>query len=551
MNKKKAIQLVFFIFLLGFAWALMWKTFRVNQAGNLEIATKVWSDFAATIPLIRSFSLGDNFPPQYPLFAGPPIRYHFLFFWAVASLEKIGIRLDWALNSLSTLGFFGLLLAIYLFSREVFRKRAVSVLACIFFLFNGSLSFLEFFKKHPLSFNFLREIAQNTTFPAFAPYDGSHLVSAFWSLNIYTNQRHLALAYASFLALMLFIWRAAKKPGWLNFNKSLLLGIAVGLFPFIHLSVFIMMGIALFILFILFPDLRKKLLIIASVSIVLALPQIIYLGKVNSQANFFHPGYLIEGLTFFSFFKYWFFNLGLVSILAPFGFLLAKREQRKIFLPFLAFFVIGNLFQFSPEMAGNHKFFNLFIITANILAAYFIYRLWQHKTLGKAAAIFYVLVMTFSGIIDLFPIANDVYVEIKDGKNNDVAQFIIENTPKESVFLNGSYIYDPASLAGRKVFLGWPYFSWSAGYQTNARFELMKDILQLSQLEEVCPLLNQEKIDYLEIQNPTSIEGVKINYRFFEENFKQIYFSRISDISIYDVAPTCGRFLGHLQEENQ
>ena len=80
MNKKKAIQLVFFIFLLGFAWALMWKTFRVNQAGNLEIATKVWSDFAATIPLIRSFSLGDNFPPQYPLFAGPPIRYHFLFF---------------------------------------------------------------------------------------------------------------------------------------------------------------------------------------------------------------------------------------------------------------------------------------------------------------------------------------------------------------------------------------------------------------------------------------------------------------------------------------
>lgn len=152
---------------------------------------------------------------------------------------------------------------------------------------------------------------------------------------------------------------------------------------------------------------------------------------------------------------------------------------------------------------------------------------------------FYVFIMTFSGIIDLFPIKNDVYAEIQDGKNNDVEQFIVNNTPQNSVFINASYIYDPASLAGRKVLLGWPYFSWSAGYSTDERFKLLKDILQSSDLARACSLLKIGGVNYIEIQNPTPIEGVKINYDFFENHFNKIYFSRESNIFIYDVNISC------------
>jgi len=540
VNKKRIIGLLFFAVLFIFSWCLMWKTFRVTPSGNLKIATKVWSDFAATIPLIRSFSLGSNFPPQYPLFSGPPIKYHFIFFWAVAILEKAGVGLDWALNSLSALSFFALLLAIYFLAKELFKKRFVSVLSCILFLFNGSLSFLEFFKKHPVSLHTPLEIINNNTFPSFAPYDGSNLVSAFWSLNIYTNQRHLAFAYAAFLLFILLIYRAHKKTDRLSLNKSLILGILIGFFPFIHLGVFVMMGLSLLILFLLFGNIRKKLFLIALVSAIVALPQIIYMGNSN-LTNFFHPGYLIDSPTALSFIKYWFFNLGLVSVLAPVGFILAKREQRKVFLSFIAFFVIGNLFRFSSEIAANHKFFNLFVIGANMFAAYSIYRLWKYKTLGKVVAMFYVFIMTLSGIIDIFPIKNDVYAEIKDGNNNEVEQFIINNTPKDSVFLNALYIYDPASLAGRKIFLGWPYFPWSAGYDTDERLKLLKNILQSSDLAQICSLLKIGGVDYIEIQNPTSIEGVKINYDFFEKNFKEIYFSKEVNIRIYDTVLSCNK----------
>jgi hypothetical protein len=67
----------------------MFSTFSYKD-GNMLIASKAWSDFASHIPLIRSFSFGNNFPPQYPLFSGPPIKYHFLFYAFVGLLEKLG-----------------------------------------------------------------------------------------------------------------------------------------------------------------------------------------------------------------------------------------------------------------------------------------------------------------------------------------------------------------------------------------------------------------------------------------------------------------------------
>lgn len=539
MKKGKIIELIFFIFLFVFSWLLMWKTFRINERGNLEIATKVWSDFAATIPLIRSFSFGQNWPPQYPLFAGPPIRYHFVFFAVVGLLEKAGVPLDWALNSLSALSFFFLLLAIYFLTKAIFKSRFVSVVTCFLFLFNGSFAFVDFFKKYPLSIHTLTNIFHHDSFLAFGPYYGNKTISAFWPLNIYTNQRHLALAYAFFLTLVLVIYQVSKNNDKLSLNKTLVWGMIIGLFPFIHLSVFAMMEGTLFIFLVIYPQLRKNILAIIGVSLIIALPQLMYSGIGNSQGILFHPGYLIENLNFFSFIKYWFLNLGLVTLLAPIGFLLAKRQQRKIILPFLALFVLGNLFQFSPEIAANHKFFNLFVIGANMFAAYSIYNLWRHSLLGKTVAIFYLILMTLSGIIDIFPIKNDGYIEIKDGKNNEVEQFIINNTPKDSVFLNASYMYNPASLAGRKIFLGWPYFVWGIGYDSNKRYKIMESIFQNDNKDEVCKLSIINNIDYITLEYTNDPNLPHINLDFFLANFDLTYNNKQQNFYIIDVKKNC------------
>ena len=95
---------------------LMFSTFAY-QAGELMIKTKLWSDFAAHLPLIRSFSFGKNFPPQYPQFASEPIRYHYLFYLLVGLLEKIGFNLAVALNGLSAIGMSLLLIMIYRYAK--------------------------------------------------------------------------------------------------------------------------------------------------------------------------------------------------------------------------------------------------------------------------------------------------------------------------------------------------------------------------------------------------------------------------------------------------
>src|SRR3989304_8066857 len=538
-NILRTKEIYIFLPLLAFSIFLMFGSFQVTPSGSLKLGAKLWSDFAATIPLIRSFSLGANFPPQYPIFAGPPIRYHFLFYLFVGLFEKIGVRLDWALNLPSAISFFLLTLVIYLLGSRVFKNKAVGTLSVILFLFNGSLSFIEFFKNHSLSTRIFQEIINLKDFVSFGPYDGK-AISAFWSLNIFTNQRHLALAYFSFLLLILFLYNTSSSEKKFSVKSILAISFFIGLFPFIHLAVFGMMLVALGVFFLLYPIKRRELFIVGVLSLAFAIPQILFMGKAQVEFSYFNPGYLIENPNLLNIIKYWIMNLGLTVFLAPLGFLLSNKRQKSFFLPFLSLFVVGNILQFTPDIPTNHKFFNLFLVGCNFFTAYFLVWLWK-KGLSRLIVPVLLFFLIISGIIDFFPILNDRYLEIDDIPINKAATFIAGNTPKDSVFLNASFLYDSASLAGRKIYLGWPYFSWGAGYDTTERFELMKRMLDArGGLNDTCPLLVESGIDYIELKKPTDLLATSIDYQFFEENFTRTFYDPVNNVYIYSVLPSCG-----------
>ena len=528
--KEALLFLGFFLF----SSLLMFKTFRLSPEGNMQIATKAWSDFAATIPLIRSFSYGSNFPPEYPIFSGYPIRYHFVFYLLVGFIEKLGFPINWALNLPSIFGFTLLLIIIYLLGKHIFKSKAVGILSSVFFLFNGSLSFLEFFKTHPFSADTFSEILHNKTFPSFGPYDGK-IVSAFWNLNIFTNQRHLALAYASFLLVLFVIFRFSQRPKTFSPVKALLLGIFVGIFPFIHLAVFAMLGILLLSSFFLYEKIRLKIFLAGTISLLLAIPQVLYMGASQIETKIVSPGYLIGELTLNSFIKYWFYNLGLLVILAPVGFILSNKSQRKVLLPFLVLFIIGNIFQLSPEIAANHKFFNLFAIGLILFVSFSLVKLWRLNLFGKFLFPILIFFTVLSGIIDFFPIINDSYVTLEDIPNNKAALFIKQATPKNSVFLNSSFLYHPASIAGRKILMGWPYFPWSAGYNTDIRGKLMTRIYESKSKAEICGLLVQNNVDYFTIQDTSSDRDFpEIDLDFFNNNFTSDYSDpKMAIINVY------------------
>lgn len=537
--KKNLFESILILLGLLFSMWVMFSTFSYNN-GEIQIASKAWSDFGSHIPLIRSFSFGWNLPVQYPLFAGESIHYHFLFYSLVGILERIGVRMDYALNIPSALGFFLLLCVLYTFGKLLFKSKAVGVITALFFIFNGSLSFLYFLKSNKLDENLLSKVVTNNTFPSFHPY-GDGLVSAFWNLNIYTNQRHLAAAFAfSLIVIIIFLLPILKSKKYESISISLLLGILLGCSYFFHIAAFGMTAITILILMLLFPRLRQSGTLILAITSLLFYPQYKYMNEGSSA---FHTllrfGYLTPApVDIFSFLNYWTLNLGLHVILIPIGFIFASRNAKKIFFAFFCFFIIGNTFQFSSEMAANHKFFNYFMLIGSMFSAYTLVLLWRKNIFLKPLVLVFIFLLTFSGIIDFFPIYNDGKVTIQDYKKNPDILWIMKNTPQDSTFLNTSYFIPIESLAGRKVFLGWPYFAWSQGYDTNKRDAFLKYLFTQTDHTIICKMLTEENLSYIRTSKPVDTGFPQMNANFLS-SFKPIYENPNSQVKVYNVKQSC------------
>ncbi len=510
-----------------------------SQKHTMMISAKVWSDFGSHIAFIRSFSEGRNWPPQHPLFPNEPIRYHFLFYFFVGMLEKAGIRIDWALNIPSALGFFLLLITIYLMAQKVFKDQRIALLSIIFFLFNGSLSFLQFFEKFPLSSHTLMDILHTKEFTAFAPW-GKGDITAFWNLNIYTNQRHLALAFG--IALM-FLYTILKLQGksWKNqWRWAVLFGLLFGMFPFFHQPTLAIIAVFMAIYFLLFPKLRLFLAISGIITGLLVIPQVWFFSH-GSKLIAWYPGYLTHNeFTLGHFVSFWWQNLGLHSILIPSGFFLVPTRIKKLFFPIFVLFIIANLFKFSPEVAANHKFFNFALILGNMLSAYALIRFWSSITDIKFIIVVGVfLLLTLSGVIDFIVVFNDIKGPLLDIPANKTATWIAQNTPKDSIILNSSFLYHPASIAGRKIFLGWPYFAWSEGYDTNKRLADMKHMYEDADGVVVCKMLKVNHISYVTFQSKNASQEVSFNEKPFKTNFTQVFSDASEGFTIYSTRSGC------------
>jgi hypothetical protein len=540
------LLLVSVLFLFS-TW-LMFHTFSYNSpTHSILIASRLWSDFGASIPLIRSFSLGANWPPQYPIFPGPPIRYHFLFFLLVGLLERLGVRIDVALNIPSSVGLTLLLTMLFVLAKKVFKDYRIGLLAILFFLFNGSLAFVRFFTLHPLSAHSIADIVKNNEFPAFAPW-GPGDITAFWNLNIYTNQRHLALAFGIALLFMYFCQLISSKPWKNQLPWALLWGIILGAFPFFHQPTLLMLGIVCIVYFLFYSKLRIFLATVAWVSLMLIIPQLSTL-RGGAKISLWYPGYLIhDELSPLRFISYWWQNMGLHILFIPIGFLLAPKNAKKALVPLFIIFIVANLFRFSVEVAGGHKFFNFVLILGDMLTAYTLvyattiirhvkFLLIRVLAYGNIACI--IIGLTLSGIIDFFPIVNDTKGSVSDIPASEVATWISTHTSPNAIFLNSSYFYHPASLAGRSIFFGWPYFSWSAGY-TEDRLPILKRAYESKDPAIFCPILTSRHIDFVTVENTHGDPNLPdIDTNYFYSHFAPVYTNGAKTYGIFSTASLC------------
>ncbi|MDR1913709.1 MAG: hypothetical protein LBQ68_04390 [Clostridiales bacterium] len=180
----------FFFALVGafITWLMTYTFFQTDGVYNMGYS--IFSDFSVHTALIRSFSLGSNFPTEFPHFPDGTIRYHFMFQFCVGVLEYLGMPMDKGMNLLSIIVLINALLLLYVLAVSITGKKLVGMITIIFFLFRSSMTGPRYMLENAHSISqFFKIIYKNPAFIGYTPNENWGL----WNMNVYANQRHFAL----------------------------------------------------------------------------------------------------------------------------------------------------------------------------------------------------------------------------------------------------------------------------------------------------------------------------------------------------------------------
>lgn len=535
--KTHAIDFIALFVIGGFSIWLMWGTFSAAD-GAYVIDSKLWSDFAAHLPLIRSFSMGENWPEiEYPTYPGEPIRYHYLFYLLVGFLEKAGLSLPFALNSLSAFGFGLMLYLMYDIAKNLYSSKKIGLLAIFLALSNGSFSFIDYFISQGWSVDSLLNIPFSTHFASFGPW-GDTLVSAFWTLNIYTNQRHLGLSFALGLLILRPVILHLYTKRSISLFDGLVSLVTLFLLPWLNKAMFFMLMLILPLLALYYLVRFHRIQYYIGLLLLVSIPGVISSWKLGSGHFMFQPGFLSDSSSLLSILIYWVFNLGMYWILLPVLFVWEILRKKPVSLLFFPLFLIANVFRLSPDMINNHKLINFFWLGLILGYVGLIQQLWKQGLVAKGLVLLLVLSMTFSGFIDFFPIVNDYSLTLEDYRSQRVSAWVEEHTLAKSVFLTTEYLYHPVLLVGRRTYLDYGYFNWSLGYDESYRRSQIARFFSKESKETICQLLQAESIDYVSISLRPDLGHVDVLHSTIATDFDPVQ-ADLGNYTMYDVSANC------------
>ena len=335
-------------------------------------------------------------------------------------------------------------------------------------------------------------------------------------------------------------------------------GVLLGLIPMWNSAVFLAAAAVLGVLFVLFP-LRGQMLVLAVTAGVLALPQMLYLSTGSGRAQMpklLHWGYTIDQPTAANVAKYLGFTFGFKWVLIALALVFASGLQRRLFLAASSLIAVAFCFQFTIEVLANQKFLHIWVIIANLFVAFGLWRLWRLSLGGTTlpgkflASVLFLLIIP-GGLIDFFPIHNTGWSEVTY-KNDPFIDWLKKNTTPRDIFLSDRFVNHPILMAGRRVFYGWPYYSWGAGYDATKRDKLYIELFETKDPWKLFHLLKENGIRYV------AFDGAVRQASFIKRPNEQLYAtyfpkvfedSRINSLTIYKVPDTPPPKLSSLPED--
>lgn len=523
MRLKNVIDILCVIFFLFFSIWLFHKSFGyVKETHSFRIARNQVGDFGLHLALIRSISWGDNWTAQSPFYPGVPLRYHFVTDFLVGILERYGMRIDYAYNGVSSFFFVVLLYFIYKIPQVLFREGIyVGIVSVMLFLFPSTLSWLEFIRTHGIFNLRLSDVWRLPDYIHKGPFDSS-MISIYFSLNPYLNQRHLVAGMALGLGLIYIILLSLLNNKNISSSKAVAIGVITSLLLYVH-SLISLATFMVSLLLLVFYN-KKKLALYYFVAFVVAVLPFMNTMMTSLPHQIIRIGFLTpQPVTILKVLEYWWVNLGISIPLVIFGFVKSNRKQRSILLSFLALFIVANIVQFSYRIEHNHSLINYFLIAMSWFVAYTLLKLWKSNRLKRLISVISFVVLIFSGILNLMAVKNDFQFLVTDAPANRFMEWIRLKTDRRAVFLSWDEQYDPVTLSGRRSYIGHPYYTTVMGYDVNDRTLFRKKIYE-AQTNVVFTEAKERGIDYIVLPRGQAANFSFVpNYQFFESSLGSVY----------------------------
>ena len=314
-------------------------------------------------------------------------------------------------------------------------------------------------------------------------------------------------------------------------------GVLLGLLPMWNSAVYLGAAAVLAVWFILFP-LRVQMLALAVPAALIALPQMLYLtggsGRIP-MPRLLHWGYTIDQPTIANVAKYLGFTFGFKWLLIALALIFANSLQRRVFLAVSSLLAVAFCFQFTIEVLANQKFIHTWVVVANLFVAFGLWRLWRLSLAGTTvpgkfvATVLFLLVIP-GGVIDFFPIHNTGWSEVTY-RNDPLIDWLKKNTTPRDIFLTDRFVNHPILMAGRRVFYGWPYYSWGAGYDAAKRDRVYTELFDSKDPWKVYHLLKENGISYVAYDN--AIRQAQFIRRPNQELYAT-YFPKVYDATQYN-----------------
>ena len=294
-------------------------------------------------------------------------------------------------------------------------------------------------------------------------------------------------------------------------------------------------GLLILMGFAIFSDGKLDYLITALVTVFFSFLQTKIFIRGSAMGFQLYLGFLAEEKTPWGVVKYLFwmggiFFLGLLGLVV-----FLRRKGRVLAVSFLIPTIFAFTILMTVDINVNHKYIMISYAFLGILWAWAVCSLWRGKVIKKILAVVLAVCLTVTGVYDFVVIlkGNGYGHRIAINMNSELTAWLAENLDKNDLLLTPEYSINEVTMSGVMLYCGWPYYAWSAGYDTYYRAAQAVTIYTTSDSELLKNLVKQEKITYILYEEDSQFEGQDCREDVIAENYELVYENPGGSIRIY------------------